>query len=1071
MDLSVAEQSLDGGFMEELIGSLPLSVAILDTDGTVLATNQAWQSFAEANDCQMSPAMVGVNYLDVTDAADDIFATRAATGLRAVLYGESEQVELEYPCHSPDENRWFVLRARQFTYEGDRYVTVVHVDITERKERERELERYRQLVEGMGDPAAILDEDGQYEIVNQALARFRDSTPQALESEQSPLVQWLRTEAEGDPYRGLFEDTRDELKGEFTRDHSERGCVTVEYQLSRLTVEGETAGVVAIYRDITERKEQAAQLRETQEALRSIQQTMASTRPFTERIEEVLEYGRAYLDVEQGFFTRIDTDTMEIRVAAGPNEQLQVGESVPLSEAYCQHTIEASTSSPLTVEHAREEGWADDPAFERFNLDCYIGTTVLVDGEPYGTISFADRTPVDGPFTEHQQTFVELLTEWVSYELGQRTRKQQYRRLTDRITDAHYTFDADWTVTYWNEVVAERTGVPAEDIVGRDFWEVFPELRGTDYEETLREASESGEPQSCKFYYDSDDYWIEVQAYPDEDGLTVISQEITKRKEHQQEQAYRRALLEAQAEASIDGLLLTDSDQNVRYYNDRFLDIWNISDETAAERSNRKFLESARHLLAQPDKFQEKVEYLHENPAETSRDTIELNDGRWIDRYSAPVIGDDGIHYGRLSVFRDVTECKERERTLAQQRDELAQLQRLNTLVREIIQALQDTATRDGIETAVCEHLTDSDLYQTVWIGRRSESTDQSMGIIPQTAVGVDDAYLEGIQGGEPGPAKRALQSGDVQVIDEIATADRFPEYRRDTALAHDHHSLAAVPLITGQATYGVLVVYAPQSHTISIPEKEVLAGLGQSIALAIQRVHSRRSLTAETVVALDLCIPDAEFPFATVSSDLECELTLERRIPIDNGRTIYYIRVDGADPTQVCGQLKDSSLVADSSVVRAEETNEPPLIETHLEESYRLPLDVLTDHGASMKSAHAVDGDITLSVELPPEVDIQSVLMDLREIVPDIRVVSKHHVDRPITTVAGMQNTLADQLTPKQEASLMAASARGYYEWPRDTTVEELADTFDISSPALHYRLRKAHQTVITTLLGDEKH
>ncbi|MBX0298031.1 bacterio-opsin activator domain-containing protein, partial [Haloarcula nitratireducens] len=77
----------------------------------------------------------------------------------------------------------------------------------------------------------------------------------------------------------------------------------------------------------------------------------------------------------------------------------------------------------------------------------------------------------------------------------------------------------------------------------------------------------------------------------------------------------------------------------------------------------------------------------------------------------------------------------------------------------------------------------------------------------------------------------------------------------------------------------------------------------------------------------------------------MECEIDLERRIPTGDGGYLYYVTVLGAPPAQVCDCLEDGQLVSDSSVVHPTKNGEPALIETHLEETPRLPLDVLTDY------------------------------------------------------------------------------------------------------------------------------
>ena len=310
--------------------------------------------------------------------------------------------------------------------------------------------------------------------------------------------------------------------------------IPYEFTGTRLTDdEGNVRGIIGIGRDIAERKARLEKHRQQEAAFRKLHQTASQSAPLEEKIAELLDFGREYLGVEQGFFTEFDDGIQEVVVGVGPNEQLQEGASAPFAESYCRHTVDLDGEEPLTVTNAGEEGWMDDPAYERFGLACYVGSTVRVDGETVGTICFADRDPTGREFTDIQETFVELLTEWISYERERAAREEKYRRLTERISDAYYAVDTEFTVTYWNDVIADRLGVPAEAVVGENLWEYFPDIQDTVVEDRLREAMSTGEPATCEYYYEPIDYWTVLQIYPDEDGLAVISKDITDRKEYE----------------------------------------------------------------------------------------------------------------------------------------------------------------------------------------------------------------------------------------------------------------------------------------------------------------------------------------------------------------------------------------------------------------------------------------------------------------------------------------------------------------------------------------------------------
>jgi len=822
---NVEEGLADARPLGPAIDTLPIEIAILDDRGRIVATNRAWREFAERNGIRTRPDTLDVNYLAVTDAADDPDAARAAAGLRGVLRGERERFELEYPCHSPDEERWFLMRAAPFTHQGERYVTVAHAEVTERKLRERVL---------------------------------RDA-----------------------------------------------------YEISG-----------------------------------------SSDVSFDRQVDSLLELVRDALGTEFGTLSRVRDEEYVFEAVAGPADaDLGAGERAPLADLpNCEHVVKSEGTLVLGDVEAEAPELADP----EWGIASYLGTPVTVDGEVYGTFCFYSTEPRIEAFSDWAVTLVELLSDWVGREFERREREQKLQQLKEDVTDVVWMSTPEKNeIEFVSDAYGEVWGRPPE---------------------TLLEDATSF-----------------VDAVHPEDRDRV------------------RAALEAQ-QADPDGY-----------------------EET--------------YRVVRPD-----------------------GEVRWVHDQSSGVYDEDGTLQRIVGVANDVTEREERERALERQRDELAQLHRLNALVRKILQALRDTSTREEIETAVCRHLTESELYRAVWIGTRGETATGGPTVVPRTAVGLEESYLEDVPGGDSGPAETALRTGEVQVVDDTATADAIPGPRRETALGHDRHALAAVPLATGGTTYGVLVVYAPPDHAIGGAERGILADLGGSIARAVQRVHSQRSLAARTVVALDLRIRDADLVFGEATTELDCELSLERRISATDGEVIDFIAARDVDPERVCEFLEGATPVAGCTVVREAEDGRSALLEVHLEGAPRLPLDVLTDYGASVTGARIADGDVDVGVELPPEVDVPTVLDAVREIEPNIEMVRKRHVDRPAETISAVRERVGSRLTPKQEAALEAAYARGYYEWPRDSTMEELAETFDVSGPALHYRLRKAHQTVMSVLLDGEQ-
>ena len=136
--------------------ALPTQTAILDATGVIVYTNPAWRAFAEANGMERSPDCIGENYLVVSAASDDNDAAVATEGIRAVLAGDRDRFEMEYPCHSPDERRWFTMRAVAFSHQDDRFVLVMHLDITDRTLAEQRVAAHNDRLEIL---AGVLSHD------------------------------------------------------------------------------------------------------------------------------------------------------------------------------------------------------------------------------------------------------------------------------------------------------------------------------------------------------------------------------------------------------------------------------------------------------------------------------------------------------------------------------------------------------------------------------------------------------------------------------------------------------------------------------------------------------------------------------------------------------------------------------------------------------------------------------------------------------------------------------------------------------------------------------------------------
>ena len=184
-DLDVTERKLaeeklrDGeNLVRGTLNSMTSSIAILDRDGVIRDVNEIWKRFAEANGAKMPYHGIGLNYLNVVRRAvtvGDPYAGTILKGLEAVISGQKSEFEYEYPCHAPNEKRWFILKVSPLE-QNDGGLVVLHVNITARKQAEDALEENQQFTQSIIDTAP-----GVIYLFDLNVKRLTYLTPQAAE--------------------------------------------------------------------------------------------------------------------------------------------------------------------------------------------------------------------------------------------------------------------------------------------------------------------------------------------------------------------------------------------------------------------------------------------------------------------------------------------------------------------------------------------------------------------------------------------------------------------------------------------------------------------------------------------------------------------------------------------------------------------------------------------------------------------------------------------------------------------------------------------------------------------------
>jgi len=168
------------------------------------------------------------------------------------------------------------------------------------------------------------------------------------------------------------------------------------------------------------------------EARQRLYEIMKRDAGFEEKAREALELGRQYLAVQSGFVSKVEQQTNHYEVlisTGGADGVVPEGMTTDLRGTYCRHTLERD--SPLAFHDVEQQEEIEN--LERGNFDCYHGTTLTVDTEPFGTVCFVSLDARGERFTEAETMFAELVARLLEHELEHDRQQAELSRQTSLI--------------------------------------------------------------------------------------------------------------------------------------------------------------------------------------------------------------------------------------------------------------------------------------------------------------------------------------------------------------------------------------------------------------------------------------------------------------------------------------------------------------------------------------------------------------------------------------------------------------------------------------------------------------
>lgn len=253
-------------------------VVVLDRNGMILWVNQAWRHFGELNDAPAEVLeAVGQDYLAVCIESSDLRSpTSTRSGITAVLSGEVSSYETVYPCHSTEDERWFLMTVTPLTTAIGGAV-IVHHNVTERRTAQDLLRKSEETLSttlhSIGVAVITTDVHGCVSQMNPTAERMTDWTIE--EASGRPLaevffiVNSVTREVVANPVESIRRTGATEEPANHTVLISRNGRT---HQISDSAApicdaDGDMVGVVLVFGDVTDDYLIRAQLERSSAAL------------------------------------------------------------------------------------------------------------------------------------------------------------------------------------------------------------------------------------------------------------------------------------------------------------------------------------------------------------------------------------------------------------------------------------------------------------------------------------------------------------------------------------------------------------------------------------------------------------------------------------------------------------------------------------------------------------------------------------------------------------------------------------------------------------------------------------
>jgi PAS domain S-box-containing protein len=314
-------------------------------------------------------------------------------------------------------------------------------------------------------------------------------------------------------------------------------------------------------------------------ALRFITQSVATVTggafldALVQHFATVLDVNYAYVGLVEG-----DHPRMLRTIATCAHGQIVDNLEYPLQDTPCWEVIEQRKICcyPRNV----QAHFPNAPLLKPLSIESYVAIPFFdSSGTALGLLGVMDSKPLDPVYLAEALLTVfagRIATELERQQTEAALQKseEQSRNILESINDGFFALDENWRFTYVNQAAEELTHRTAAELLGKNFWEAFPGVVGTEFEQLHHRAMSDRVAGSLIAFYPDHDRWYAVHSYPGVQGITVYFRNVTAQIKSEEALRQSEERFQAFMNHSPAAYWITDRDGRVLYLNQTYFHLF-----------------------------------------------------------------------------------------------------------------------------------------------------------------------------------------------------------------------------------------------------------------------------------------------------------------------------------------------------------------------------------------------------------------------------------------------------------------------------------------------------------------